>query len=283
MPYTLKNAHLAQRGALVVLVGCGGTGGFVAEGLARLFLALGRQDIRLVLVDHDTVEERNLLRQNFLRDDLGRYKAQALAERLARQYGQPVGYSLEPVLSDGHGSDIPRGAALVIGAVDNHLARAGLAWHVRPPSDYASGSWWVDAGNAESFGQVVIGNADSDELEGAFDEPTGICYKLPKPTVQVPELLAPPLPEVLDPNDPSCAVLVEMGQQSPVINQMMAALVLEVVRQLLLGKLQWMRVDLDLERGEMRPLYATPENAAKAAGLRVRQLLAKAKKTEERR
>ena len=61
MPYYLDNAFLLDN-PWITVVGCGGTGGFVAEGLCRLFQ--GRQ-ATIVLVDHDRVEPHNLLRQNF--------------------------------------------------------------------------------------------------------------------------------------------------------------------------------------------------------------------------
>ena len=52
-----------EREATVVLVGCGGTGGFLADALGRLLL--GRA-ARLVLVDPDVVEPHNVARQAFL-------------------------------------------------------------------------------------------------------------------------------------------------------------------------------------------------------------------------
>ena len=90
MPYYLDNAFLLDN-PWITVVGCGGTGGFVAEGLCRLFQ--GRQ-ATIVLVDHDRVEPHNLLRQNFYAEDVGRFKSQALADRLARAYRRPVGYSV---------------------------------------------------------------------------------------------------------------------------------------------------------------------------------------------
>ena len=80
MPYYLDNAFLLDN-PWITVVGCGGTGGFVAEGLCRLFQ--GRQ-ATIVLVDHDRVEPHNLLRQNFYAEDVGRFKSQALADRLAQ-------------------------------------------------------------------------------------------------------------------------------------------------------------------------------------------------------
>ena len=82
MPYCLDNAFLLDN-PWITVVGCGGTGGFVAEGLCRLLQ--GRQ-ATIVLVDHDRVEPHNLLRQNYYPEDEGRFKSQALADRLARAY-----------------------------------------------------------------------------------------------------------------------------------------------------------------------------------------------------
>ena len=92
MPYYLDNQFLLDN-PWITVVGCGGTGGFVAEGLCRLFQG---RDATIVLVDHDRVEPHNLLRQNFYADDVGKFKSQALADRLAAAYNRPVGYSVYP-------------------------------------------------------------------------------------------------------------------------------------------------------------------------------------------
>lgn len=62
----------------VGVAGCGGTGSNAAIALVRAGIG------RLVLVDHDRVEESNLNRQQFFLEDLGRPKAEALRDRLLR-------------------------------------------------------------------------------------------------------------------------------------------------------------------------------------------------------
>lgn len=57
--FKLDNSF-TQRPFTVIVVGCGGTGAFVTEGLCR-FLP---PEANLILVDHDRVEERNLIRQS---------------------------------------------------------------------------------------------------------------------------------------------------------------------------------------------------------------------------
>ena len=52
---------------------------------------------------------------------------------------------------------------LVIGSVDNGPARRDIA---RKFNDVISGSpvWWIDSGNGENFGQVLIGNSTSKNI-----------------------------------------------------------------------------------------------------------------------
>lgn len=69
-----------SRPVKIVLVGTGGTGGYIVPQLYRLLYALDRP-IRVILCDGDLVEEKNLGRQNFIEADLGKNKAMVLAER----------------------------------------------------------------------------------------------------------------------------------------------------------------------------------------------------------
>ncbi len=265
--YTL--AYPTEREAMmafdrtVAVVGCGGTGSLVAEGLCRLLQP--NPDVRLLLVDHDRVDPHNLLRQAFFKGDVGRFKSEALAERLARLFDRPIGYSVQQFSRDSYnGSPLSR-AGIIVGCVDNPMARAEIASSIRPPC------WWVDAGNGDNWGQVLIGNARSPEqLRHAFDPAKETCWALPMPSVQRPELLLPATPATpaLD-----CAGAVQGGEQSPTINQAMAALVLEVVHRITSRACPWMALYLDLQRGELKPGYATPANAARVFGLRKNQVI----------
>ena len=182
MPYYLDNAFLLD-GPWITVVGCGGTGGFVAEGLCRLFQG---REATIVLVDHDRVEPHNLLRQNFYSEDVGKFKSQALADRLARAYRRPVGYSVYPFReedSSPYGHRYPglptHGSGLLIGCADNAAARRAMAECL--PGDPRR--WLIDAGNDTNWGQVLVGNV-ADEVtwdEAAFTGET--CHLLPAPTL----------------------------------------------------------------------------------------------------
>ena len=252
--YYLANNY--TRDTAIMVVGCGGTGGFVAEGLCRI---LPREN-ELVLIDHDRVEERNLVRQNFTAADLGSFKSEALAKRLSQAYKRPLGYSVEPV---GFGNrDKLLLAHLVIGCVDNGLVRRDIA---RSLTRSELSPWWIDAGNGENYGQVIIGNCRG-SCEDAFEPAKELCHYLPLPTIQRPELL------LQKPVEHSCADDVTTGDQSPVINQAMAAMVLEVVRRLLAGTCPWMQLYIDLDSGSLTPVFATPEAVRKITKLSVNKL-----------
>jgi len=234
--YRLSN-DFTERKFYVSLVGCGGTGGHAAESLCRLL----PRNASLILIDYDRVEERNLARQNFIRDDIGGFKSEVLAKRLAQKFNRGVSYSTLPVSM----VRLP-GPGIVIGCVDNGIARKEIETRVK--TDFSLGhcyysSWWVDAGNGDSYGQVVIGNGYKVRFEEKDPES---CYELPLPTIQRPELLKQA------PQQRGCA---ENDEQNPTINLAMAAIVVDVVRRIIEGTCPWSQLYLDLQAGSLTPVY----------------------------
>lgn len=63
----------------ILMVGAGGLGGEIAEGLVRKGIG------RVIILDGDRVELSNLNRQRFYKGDIGKYKAVALAQNLRRE------------------------------------------------------------------------------------------------------------------------------------------------------------------------------------------------------
>ncbi len=80
-----------QRPVRIVMIGAGGTGGHIAPHIYRLLHTLDRP-CRFLIIDGDIVEEKNLVRQNFIAADLGRGKAQVLAERYSAAFGMECEY-----------------------------------------------------------------------------------------------------------------------------------------------------------------------------------------------
>jgi PRTRC genetic system ThiF family protein len=268
MTYTVSLANNDR--PKLVIVGCGGTGSLVAEGLCRL---LTNSNLVLMLVDFDRVEPHNLLRQNFFAGEVGKFKSQALAERLSRQYGRRIGYSVMPYERDMF--DEPMGAGMYhkamslinIGCVDTPEARRSIA-------DGTNGNfnnWCLDAGNGHHSGQVLLGNTgQADGLKESFDIARHSVTRLPLPSLQLPGLLTPPV-EKARPRD--CAEAIEDDGQSPTINQAMAMLVVDFVYRLLSDTLTNMGAYIDLDAGTLQTVPATPTSVARMCGLKVRELM----------
>lgn len=85
-----------DRPVKIVMLGAGGTGGYVAPYLFRLLHMLDRP-ARFVICDGDIVELKNLDRQNFVPADLGENKARILAERYSTVLGSGVKRPLLPL------------------------------------------------------------------------------------------------------------------------------------------------------------------------------------------
>lgn len=89
----------------IIVIGCGGTGSWLLPKLVKIIndgcsksMTSGHN---ILLVDGDEVEEKNLIRQNFISQDVGKNKAQALAERYGVHFNEKcnVGY-LDKFLMD---------------------------------------------------------------------------------------------------------------------------------------------------------------------------------------
>lgn len=261
-----------EREATIVLVGCGGTGGFLAEAVCRLLIGRPAQ---LFLVDPDRVEPHNVARQAFDRRDVGRFKAQVLAERLARRFGREVGYSVLPYDRELHAQVFGNADSrlnLLLGCVDNAAARRAIAatlddrpWRYGYAQPAVPVLWWLDCGNGRKSGQVLLGNVTRPEgLRGAFLSASDVCRALPAPSLQRPDLLeAPPEPRPT----PDCAEAVASGDQGPTINQAVAAFAACYVEKLLAGTCCWMASYFDLDDGTLRCVPADPKTVAALAGL----------------
>jgi PRTRC genetic system ThiF family protein len=243
---------------IVLMVGCGGTGGYVAEGLARIL----PENWTMILQDHDRVEEKNLIRQNFFTSDLGKFKSQALAERISVNFHRKIGYKILPI--GVIASDLHVNPVIIIGCVDNAQARRAI-------HRTANMSWWIDAGNGHHSGQVLIGNAIADEIiKHSFIASSEQAPFLPAPSIQLPSILDPAIDEL---KLPDCATAVQTEEQSPVINQMMATIVLQAVHQLINNALTWMGSYVDLEAGTLSTVHIEPKTVARMCGVKVDTLM----------
>lgn len=260
----------------IFLIGAGGTGSFAAMNLARLLFELKRigKAVDMTIIDPDVVENGNIPRSNFCAAEIGRFKAQTLAERITLAWGLEVSYANEKLEYEKHikpGRNGFKELIILVGCVDNHSARQEIHRSLDESNKYISFNapevWWIDGGNGKSSGQVLIGSETRREkAENHFTSRT-ICKKLPAPSVIHPELLEnQTIPARRENNERlSCAELIRLGEQSLNINQRVALEIGEMLTEMLLtNNLRRFATYFDLESGTTRSSYCTPENLANA-------------------
>ena len=106
----------------VLIVGAGGVTACLIGQLIKLFKKAETPPL-VTIQDADILEERNLDRQLFLPEDVGKAKADALVERYESEY--PRGLLKADVSWFVPGSSIPWGT-FVFASVDNHAARRAI-------------------------------------------------------------------------------------------------------------------------------------------------------------
>jgi len=205
------NIHIQQ----VTIVGIGGTGSQVARIAARILYDMRRNRMhtpQLILIDPDSVEEKNVGRQAFFAPaDVGQPKAAVVGKRLNLALGLDTAWITEPANAEKH---FDRFGSLVISCVDNHVARKELS---RVPGCH------ISCGNERYHGHVCIGSCtDRDLMLRHLDGRDGKYSHLPHESLLFPQLLEPE-PDLVSPVEPaSCAEAVAMGSQSLLVNDWIA-------------------------------------------------------------
>jgi PRTRC genetic system ThiF family protein len=249
----------------LVLVGCGGTGSFMARGVAtvaRLLIDKFRKSVAVYFFDPDTVEEKNCYRQNFSPAEIGRNKAETLAFRFGCAWGLeiaavPAPFSAQGILYGG----LKDWLTVLVGCVDNAAARKEIRKACPPSNSSSARTWWLDCGNHQSSGQVLLGCGVEKPKKDPFELP-GFCSWLPLPTERHPELLEvePDDSNTVDTSRMSCADLAMLDSQGLAINQRVAAEATDyLVRMLLTRDLQKTATYLNLAAGSSRSVYITSE------------------------
>ena len=243
---TVDHVHIA-------IVGAGGTGSYALEQAMSVAAHMRNSTTRVTvqIVDKDIVKPHNIGRSNFVWGDKGKYKVFALQERYAT-YGELLATPRFLARNNIHSllkwpSDTRQGLKIVVGCVDNAYARNYIDLSVRNDRS----AWWIDAGNAEWSGQVLVGNAGD---EADIVEAMKIISDLPLPSVQIPALLDEQAHEI-DPSiqDEGCEINMANGAQSLFVNRQAAVIVGQVLYDMIVTrKLNYHRVDYSV-----RPYGAT--------------------------
>lgn len=239
----------------LVLVGCGGTGSWLAPAVARVARLLRERfsnQVNVTFVDPDSVEEKNIYRQNFCEAEIGRNKASALAERYGLAWGIEI-FALAAGIDERNFASIHSGMTVFLGCVDN----AGARQEIRNIGERTHNGWWLDCGNAKNSGQVLLGSFFQFDKAGFNIQ--GYCAWLPSPEIQHPELVAMENKEVTPEKETmSCAEMALRDSQGLAINQRMAAEAADyLVRLLITHDLRKYATYIDLESGSCQSKYIT--------------------------
>ena len=152
------------------IIGAGGTGGYLIPNLVRQ-VALSnqlrkKQDALLhtiTVIDGDDLESKNLIRQNFVMADIGKNKAEVMAQRYGRAFQQNVNYVKEYLSTparfeelinntlDGN-RPIAKQHVVIIDCTDNNKTRLMMKSTV---ADTNYNAVLLSSGNEEFAGQVV--------------------------------------------------------------------------------------------------------------------------------
>ena len=260
----------------IIMVGCGGTGSHLLPNILQYIgtksQKTGREMPNIILVDGDEVEKKNLVRQRFSPQDLGRSKADALASRYSGVFGTKITAVTKYLTSSDeieelvniHGST---GPLILIGAVDNNRARSIMY-------DYYLGTFrrifWVDSGNDAWHGQAILGTRN------LRNKPDTVHWSKAQLGQGGVEVQAVDLPCFFDevPNEflaigntpatpqNECALMVEEDPQTIQANMLSAQCASSLVIQILEGTIRTMSMNFDALTGNIKAKVVTRTNIA---------------------
>lgn len=263
----------------IIQVGAGGTGSFAALIIARLMYELKEsgKSVEFLIVDPDIVEAGNIPRSNFCAAEIGSFKAQTIAKRITLAWGLECSYANDTFDAEMHlkqSSGDYRSLTVIVGCIDNHLARREIHRAVETlqgyRSDDAANIWWIDGGNGKSSGQVLIGSNTKRQKPEEFFVGSSICRSLPAPSLVHPDLLdAENKVRSADLERLPCPDRIRLGEQSLNVNHRVAVEIGEMLTAMFLTRsLKRFATYFDLETGTSRSLYCTPEQIGSAMGKR---------------
>lgn len=225
------------------LIGCGGTGSQVLNSLARMDCALrglNHPGLFIRAIDPDKVTEANMGRQLFSLSDVGGYKCTALVGKINRFFG--LEWESIPELYN-EKADIPS-ANITISCVDSGKARKDIKaklkqaykdksspqrrWSRYDGSDsvepYHKAYYWMDFGNSNDRGQMVIGTLNK------VTQPKSTEYQ----TVDTLRCIHQVHPDILKddknvPQEPSCSLAEALHKQDLFINTNLANMGLAIL------------------------------------------------------
>ena len=231
----------AVRKTHLFLIGTGGTGSWLAPHVVRIAKLLSelQEEVSVTFWDYDSVETKNIYRQNFCSAETGMNKAAALAQRYGLAWGIPIQVVEEPF--SGRHNALSKSIehfyrwdrnVVFVTCVDRNAARQEVAKVCR---NYPA--WWVDTGNLKTSGQVSIGRELFDKEPSPLRLPSVTTWT-PAPSLQFPNIMKSEKEEVqpVDYTNMSCAELALVDEQGISINHSIASAAASMLARMLLTR-----------------------------------------------
>lgn len=246
------NSKLLDRAVKVVVVGAGGTGSHVIKRLAVMHQCLielnhpGGLDV--LVIDPDRVSQSNVGRQNYFQSDVGQLKAIVSVNRtnltLLTKWKAKTEYVTKQTSFD---------ADLVIGCVDNRKGRKAILESLQR-TPYGRPTYYMDFGNAENTGQVILGQVVHPSVK--------MEDRLPHAAELFPEIID----DSLDATDdaPSCSLAEALEKQSLYINDTVALVGCTMLWELIrFGSITHHGQFVNVKTGRVTPLRIDPKDWAR--------------------
>lgn len=220
----------------ICVIGAGGTGSYVLQGLAKIHLALpelvhNSKGITVDVYDPDVVSNSNVCRQLYRDDEVGDYKAKVLVSNINRYYG--YNWRSIPEKFDNPKYDYN----IFIICVDSMSSRREIYKLLEEAESRLYNFYVVDYGNGKDFGQVLLSQYIRQPLN-KFARP----WDLPKGYLDIED----------DEEEPSCSIAQALSRQKMFINPTIANIGLDLIFDLLTKPIiTKQEVYLDLNNGKM--------------------------------
>lgn len=256
----------------ILIVGCGGTGSRLVPLLAQFIKTCAWvAEPSITLIDDDIVEEKNLLRQNFISVDVGKSKAEVLANRYSKAFNINISAIKERVSlkKNTKNTDMDtvdsafynhRANSIIILCVDSPESRREILTLMVKTGVGGTGSvLLLDSGNENDFGQVSISTLTAADI-GSRSSSHKYIRELPNAIpgdIGIPciPINIPYFRDMKAVSAGSCADL----DQTMAINVMMATTMFGIIQNFYYAKpISYHRIDISLSHGST-PHYMNTE------------------------
>ena len=246
-----------QHPVTVNIIGAGGTGSQVLPGLARLDVtlrALGHPGLFVTLYDPDIVTEANIGRQLFGYSDMGLNKAQCLVTRINNFFGndwKAVPDIFPAMLKNACRDNM---ANITVTCTDTIKSRLDL-WkilksvYIPEYHDDITPLYWMDFGNTQTSGQVVLGTVPK-----KIKQPASQLYETVGSLKVITRLVKYARVKEED-SGPSCSLAEALEKQDLFINSTLAQLGCDILWKMFRkGMIEHHGVFLNLETMKVNPI-----------------------------